>query len=163
MPSYGPLRKQKFTTTGSKGHWLWLADFHPSVCFCVSRLVVLNFRVRVFPLFYLAHKFFLLAYWNTAILDFQGEIAPIDLPNPEDTQIWVGENKLLHSRQHQFYFCCFRSLLLPLFDKYGLDAMVTVWLTWKKSPKSWNVLDNAGRELTETAENRQTETFQSNS
>ena len=34
-----------------------------------------------------------------AILDFQGEIIAIDLPNPEDTQIWVGENELLHSRQ----------------------------------------------------------------
>ena len=71
-----------------------------------------------------------------AVLDFQGEIIAIDLPNPEDTQIWVGENELLHSRQHQCYFCSFRSLLPPLFDKYGLDAMVTVWLTWKKNLKS---------------------------
>ena len=31
-----------------------------------------------------------------AVLDFQGEIIAIDLPNPEDTQIWVGENELLH-------------------------------------------------------------------
>ena len=92
-----------------------------------------------------------------AVLDFQGEIIAIDLPNPEDTQIWVGENELLHSRQHQCYFCSFRSLLPPLFDKYGLDAMVTVWLTWKKNLKSWKVLDNAGRVLTETAENRQTD------
>ena len=60
-------------------------------------------------------------------------------------------------------FFSFRSLLLPLFDKYGLDAMVTVWLTWKKNPKFWNVLDNTGRVLTETAESRQTESFQSNS
>ena len=58
-----------------------------------------------------------------AVLDFQGEIIAIDLPNPEDTQIY----------------------------------MVTVWLTWKKNLKSWNVMDNAGRALTETAENRQTD------
>ena len=29
--------------------------------------------------------------------------------------------------------------------------MVTVWLTSKKHPESWNVFDNAGRVLSETA------------
>ena len=29
--------------------------------------------------------------------------------------------------------------------------MVTVWLTSKKNPKAWNVFDNAGRVLSETA------------
>ena len=31
-----PLRKQKFTSTGSKGHGLWLADFDPFCALCVS-------------------------------------------------------------------------------------------------------------------------------
>ena len=29
--------------------------------------------------------------------------------------------------------------------------MVTVWLTSKKNPKSWNIFDNADHVLTETA------------
>ena len=35
-----------------------------------------------------------------------------------------------------FQFCSFCSLLLYLFDKQGLDAMVTVWLTLKKTQNS---------------------------
>ena len=60
----GPLRKQYFTLTGSKGHGLWFVIGF--VCFCVSRFVAcdrnydwrqqkiqlwrrpLNFRVRMF-------------------------------------------------------------------------------------------------------------------
>ena len=38
-------------------------------------------------------------------LDSQGEIVPTELPNPEETQIWDGENKSVRSRQH---------LVLPL-------------------------------------------------
>lgn len=106
------------------------------VRFCVSRLVALNFRVRVFSLFYLAHKFLLLAYWNTAILDFQGEIVPIDLPNPEDTQMWVGENELLPSRQHQFYFSASALYYCLYLTKYGLDAMVTVYWRGRKTQNS---------------------------
>ena len=34
-----------------------------------------------------------------ASLDSQGEIVPIELPNPEDTQIWEGENQSVRSRQ----------------------------------------------------------------
>ena len=47
-------------------------------------------------------------------------------------------------------FCSFCSLWPPLFDKQGLDAMVTVWLTSKKNPKSSNSFDNAGRVLSKT-------------
>ena len=32
-----------------------------------------------------------------ANLDFKGEIVPIELPNPEETQIRKGENKLVRS------------------------------------------------------------------
>ena len=38
-------------------------------------------------------------------LDSQGEIVPTKLPNPEETQIWEGENESVRSRQH---------LVLPL-------------------------------------------------
>ena len=32
--------------------------------------------------------------------DSQGEIVPIELPNPEETQIWEGENESIRPRQH---------------------------------------------------------------
>ena len=35
-----------------------------------------------------------------ANLDSQGEIVLIELPNPEETQIWEGENESVRSRQH---------------------------------------------------------------
>ena len=39
-----------------------------------------------------------------ASLDSQGgddcEIVPIELPSPEETQIWEGENESVRSRQH---------------------------------------------------------------
>ena len=49
-----------------------------------------------------------------ASLDSQGEIAPIELPNPEETQIWEGENESAHSRQHFNFaasarYCCLYS------------------------------------------------------
>ena len=59
-----------------------------------------------------------------ASLDSQGEVVPIELPNPQETQICESENKSALSRKHKF--CSFCSLLLPLFDTQGLDAMVTV-------------------------------------
>ena len=37
-----------------------------------------------------------------ANLDSQGEIVLIELPNPEETQIWEGENESVRSRQHIF-------------------------------------------------------------
>ena len=69
-----------------------------------------------------------------ASLDSQGEIVPIELPNPEETQIWEGENESYVPANISFYSFCL--LLTPLFDKQGLDAMVTVWLTSKKNPES---------------------------
>ena len=35
-----------------------------------------------------------------ASLDSQGEIVSIELPNPEETQIWEGENESYVPRQH---------------------------------------------------------------
>ena len=35
-------------------------------------------------------------------LDSQREIVPIELPNPEETQIWEGENESVRYRQHLF-------------------------------------------------------------
>ena len=68
-----------------------------------------------------------------AILDSKGEIVPTEPPNPEKSQILEGTNESVRSRQHLILH------LLSLFDKQGLDAMVTVWLTSKKNRKSWHV------------------------
>ena len=35
-------------------------------------------------------------------LDSQREIVPIELPNPEETQIWEAENESVRHRQHLF-------------------------------------------------------------
>ena len=56
----------------------------------------------------------------------------MELPYPEETQIWEGKNESVRSRQ----FCSFCSLLPPIFNKQRLDAKVTVWLTSKKNPQS---------------------------
>ena len=32
--------------------------------------------------------------------DSQGEIVPLELPDPEETQIWKDENESVHSHQH---------------------------------------------------------------
>ena len=45
-------------------------------------------------------NFFLSSYSNTESLDFQGEIVPVELPNPEEIQIWEDENESARSRQH---------------------------------------------------------------
>ena len=37
-----------------------------------------------------------------ASLDSQREIVPIELPNPEETQMWEGENESVRYRQHLF-------------------------------------------------------------
>ena len=37
-----------------------------------------------------------------ASLDSQREIVPIELPNPEETRIWEGENESVRYRQHLF-------------------------------------------------------------
>ena len=80
-----PLRKQKVVVRD-----LWLMDFDP---FCVF----LCFKVRCFVLkstvsFTLALRFFLSSlHWNMASLDSKGEIVPIELRNPEETQLRKGE------------------------------------------------------------------------
>ena len=87
-----PLRKQKVVVRD-----LWLVDFDP---FCVF----LCFKVRCFVFekhrkFYLSSKIFLTSlHWNTASVDSKGEIVPIELPNPEETQLRKGENELVRSR-----------------------------------------------------------------
>ena len=57
---------------------------------------------------------FLPPYRNMASLDSQGEIVPIELPNPEETQVWEGENKSVHSCEHFNFvasarYCCLYS------------------------------------------------------
>ena len=37
---------------------------------------------------------------NRASLDSPGEIVFLEVPNPEETQIWEGENEALRSHQH---------------------------------------------------------------
>ena len=70
-----------------------------------------------------------------ASFDSQNEIVPLELPNPEEPQIWEGED----------------GCRLYLTSKDSLDPMVTVWLTSKKIPKSRTVFDHVGRVLSETA------------
>ena len=74
-------------------------DFDP---FCVF----LCFKVRMLCFekhrkFYLSSKIFFIFFTlirNMASLDSKGEIVPIELPNPEETQLRKGENELLRSR-----------------------------------------------------------------
>ena len=51
----------------------------------------------MFSFFYIALRFFYLLS-----LDSQREIVPIELPKPEETQIWEGENESVGYRQHLF-------------------------------------------------------------
>ena len=57
-------------------------------------------------------------------LDSQGDIVSMEIPNPEEKQIWEGENESVRSTN--IYLCSFCSVLPPLFDKQGLDSIVTV-------------------------------------
>ena len=54
---------------------------------------------------------------------------------------------------HPHLFLQLLFVIAAFFDNEGLDAMVTVWLASKRNPKSWNVFDDAGRVLSETAVN----------
>ena len=81
-----------------------------------------NFRVRlrVFEKrskFYLSSKFFYLLYTET----WQVKIVPIELPNPEETQIWEGENESVRSRQH---------LLLQLLLVIAAFILQSQWMVW---------------------------------
>ena len=79
-----------------RGHGLWLVDFNP---FCVFQ----SFRVRCFVFekhrkFYLSSQFFVFFILKHGKFRFQGEVVPIELPNPEETQIRKGENEPVCSR-----------------------------------------------------------------
>ena len=56
-----------------------------------------------------------------ASLDFQGEILPIELPNPEETHIWEGESESVRSYQHLYL-----QPLLVYITTFTVDATVTV-------------------------------------
>ena len=101
-----PLRKQKVVVR--------------FVCFCVSRLDALFLKSTVS--FTLALRFFLSSlHWNMASLDSKSEIVPIELPNPEETEPWKGENEPVRSPWH-----------LRLLAN-TVDAMAMVWLTSQKN------------------------------
>ena len=55
--------------------------------------VMLSFHV-------LAFTFFCLLTETWQVYDSQGEVVPIELPNPQETQIWESENKSALSRKH---------------------------------------------------------------
>ena len=127
-----PLKKKQLMVCD-----LWLVDFDP---FCVF----LCFKVRCIwtskfgRLFLksavsvsLALSFLTFLHWNMTRLDSQGDIVSMEIPNPEEKQIWEGENEWVRSTN--IYLCSFCSVLPPLFDKQGLDSIVTVWLTSKKT------------------------------
>ena len=82
-----PLRKQKVVVRD-----LWLVDFDPFcvfLCFKVRRFVFEKHRK-----FYLSSKIILTSlHWNMESLDSKGEIVPIELLNPEETQLRKGENE----------------------------------------------------------------------
>ena len=71
-----------------------LDPFCVFLCFKVSCFVFEKHRK-----FYLSSKIFLISlHWNMASLDSKGEIVPIELPNPEETQLRKGENEPVRSR-----------------------------------------------------------------
>ena len=65
------------------------------MCFCVSRFVAFAYIFSRFNT-----QVFSPSYRNIASSDSHGEIVPLELPNPEETQIWKGENESVHSHQH---------------------------------------------------------------
>ena len=73
---------------------LWLVDFD---LFCVFLCFKVR-CVRVFSRF--SSQVFSPSYRNMANSDSQGEIVPLELPDPEETQIWKDENESVHSHQH---------------------------------------------------------------
>ena len=90
-----------------------------------------------------------------ASLDSQGEIVLLELPNPEETQICEGGNmwKWTGTFPPTFTFAASACLYCRLYLTNAVDATVMVCLTSQKHPKSWDIFDNAGRVLSETAVN----------
>ena len=96
------------------------------VCFCVSRLDTLFLKSTVN--FTLALRFFLSSlHWNIASLDSNGEIVPIELPNPEETQ-----TTQLRRVKTNWYVPVRSRWHLHLLTN-TVDATVTVWLTSQKN------------------------------
>ena len=98
---------------GNKKLWFFVCNWWiliRFVCLCVSRFFALFLKSTV--------SFLSSLDWNMASLDSQGEIVPIELPNP---QLRKGENEPLRSRWH------LHSLTNTV------DATVTVWLTSQKN------------------------------
>ena len=105
---------------------LWSVDFDLFSVFSVF------IRVSVFSRF--CSQVFLPSYWKMTSLDSQGEIVRIET-------LWKRTGTFPPT-------CNFAGLLvITAFIWQGLDAMVAVWLTSKKNPKSGNVFDYAGRVL----------------
>ena len=142
-----PLRKQKITSTGWKGHGLWfvIGGFWSILCVSVFQgSLLLNFRV-------LAIKFFFPSYyWNEASLDCQGEIIHECRASKSRRNSDIGGWKqIVHFHQHLIigasaHYCC--NIWQAMTGHYG-----NVWLTSKKNPKFWNILKNAGCLLSKRA------------
>ena len=105
----------------------WTSEF---ACFHVLAL-------KVFLTFFLKHGKFRCPRWNCSYWASKSR---------RNTNLGGWKQNV----SANILFCSFCSLWPPLFDKQGLDAMVTVWLTSKKNPKSSNSFDNAGRVFSET-------------
>ena len=115
---------------------LWSVDFDP---FCVFSVFV---RVSVFSRF--CSQVFLPSYWKMTSLDSQGEIVQYrDSKYRRNTD--MGGWKRTGTFPPTFNFSGL--FVITAFIWQGLDAMVAVWLTSKKNPKSGNVFDYAGRVL----------------
>ena len=137
-----PLRKQKVVD----------CDFWSIRFFVFQGSLPLNeFRVRS-RVFEKRIKFYLYSFTFSIFFyteTWQIKIVPIELPHPEETQIWEGENELARSRQHSL------SQLLLVMTAF---IWQTQWMLQDnslidvaKNPKSWNVFDNVGRVVSETA------------
>ena len=83
-----------------------------------------------------------------AILDSQGEIVPIDPPNPEKSQILEGTNESVRSRQHLILHLLLVIAALIWQARIGChgNGLIDV----EENRKSWHVFDNAGCVLCET-------------
>ena len=65
--------------------------------------------------------------------------------NHKISKPWEGENELVCYHQHSYLQHCRH------YFTNTVDAMVMVWLTSQKETKSWNVFDNTGGVLPQTA------------
>ena len=148
MLSHRPLRKQKFTSAGSKDHGLRLVDVDP---FCVVCREDLCYDVLLCDVKFSRFSFyvFLPSYWNMASWDSQGEVVPIELPNPQETQIWESENKSALSRKHlilQHLLIIAAFIWHARIGCYG-NSLIDI----EGKAKILKLFDNASHVLSETA------------